>query len=158
MSLIIWDSRRWEPTSLGGVSWTERVPWMCAWWDPTESHSYVTNRVTAKLPSTGSEERAQAHSACTKLLLLAWLVTSGCTSNSPVGLTENCNGKALEDEHPISKTLSCDLKLLETPETAWDSVSTLQLPSCLLGSLDLFFGLVLWVGSCVAQTGFELIV
>lgn len=104
--------------------------------------------MTAKLPGTGSEERAQVHSACTKLLLLAWLVTSGCTSNSLVSLTENCNGKALEDEHPISKTilltaLSCDSKLVETPETAWDSVSTVQLPSCLFGSFNLFFGLVL---------------
>lgn len=84
-------------------------------------------RVNANLPSTGREERAQAHDACTKLLLLAWLVTSGCTANSLVGLTENCNGKALENEQPISKTilftaLSCDLKLLET---AWDSASTL---------------------------------
>lgn len=83
-------------------------------------------RVNAKLPSTGREERAQAHKACTKLLLLAWLVTSGCTSNSLVGLTENCNGKALEDEHngPISQTilftiaLSCNSKLWKTAETA----------------------------------------
>lgn len=132
-------------------------------------------RVNAKLPSTGSEERAQAHKACTELLLLAWLVTSGCTSNSLVSLTENCNGKALEDEHndPISQTvlftpLSCNSKLWKTAETAWYSDPTLQLPSflldlfgfCFLFCFVLFF---FWFGSFetgshIALAGLKLII
>lgn len=120
---------------------------------PSEKPQLGYCRVNAKLPRTGSEERAQAHGACTELLLLAWLVSSGCTSNSPVGLTENCNGKALEDEHncPISQTvlftpLSCKSKLLKTAETAWHSSPTLQLPSSLLDLTSVplpHFGLVL---------------